>query len=88
MLIYLQLIVYENHIQELTTQAKLCSENETDLCLTGIVGYNNALNNKRNLDTLKKTWKSWQTIYNTTDVSDFKSQLGLIKEAATVNGST
>ncbi|KAH1012158.1 hypothetical protein HUJ05_011366 [Dendroctonus ponderosae] len=80
-----QLIVFQNHIQELTTEAKLCFENETDLCLTGIVGYNDALNNERKYDTLKKTWKSWQTIYTTTDISDFNSQLGFIKDAATVN---
>uniref|UniRef100_A0AAR5PBB4 Angiotensin-converting enzyme n=1 Tax=Dendroctonus ponderosae TaxID=77166 RepID=A0AAR5PBB4_DENPD len=80
-----KLIVFQNHIQELTTEAKLCFENETDLCLTGIGGYNNALNNERKYDTLKKTWKSWQTIYTTTDISDFNSQLGFIKDAATVN---
>ncbi|XP_066245295.1 angiotensin-converting enzyme-like isoform X2 [Euwallacea similis] len=66
----------------LLRQSKFHCTNEPELCLIGQVDYYSTLNNERNFDSLKSTWQSWQKIFKS---DNFRSNLELIKEAATLN---
>lgn len=79
-------MLYQNRLEQIATNSKLFCQNQNESCLVGKSDYESTLNNERKFKTLKTTWESWQNIYNSSDIEEFRNQLGLVKEAATLNG--